>query len=218
MQQVVHINRLEINSIEFDMEDLEIPISPGQEHSFELVIINYSTPTHVHVSVSESIKQNITILEDNPYVTYEEYIPIVVRIPFDGKNIYEGNLHITVSHGAKKASFAMIIGQSSLCENINRPLEIDEELIISPANKRKKVNSLKDSILGISHNGLKLDYDTLFAKLVMGIIGLFILVLIVSMITKNSSPLESFYPALLLSMLFTALSVVALTKLINFKK
>ena len=80
MQQI-HINRLGVNSIEFETPVLDVPLSPGGEHSFELVIINYGSPTHVNLSVDPDLEEYVTFLDDNPYVTHEEYVPVVVRIP-----------------------------------------------------------------------------------------------------------------------------------------
>lgn len=215
MQQVVHINRLGTNSIEFDIDNLEISISSGEERSLELAIINYGTPTHIHVSVSDSIKQNVTILEDNPYVIHEEYIPIIVRIPYDGKKIYEGQCFITVNHGAKKDGFLMIIGKSFRFDNTT-PIEIDEDLIKS---HNKHINPSRKIISKIPCSILQSNYETLIVKLLIGIVGLFIILLLISLIIRNYNLLEllgNFYSALLVSIFFTTLCIFVLMKL-SFK-
>ncbi|MCG7853615.1 MAG: hypothetical protein MIO92_13930, partial [Methanosarcinaceae archaeon] len=109
MQQV-HINRLGVNSIEFETDPVEVPLSPGGERSFEMVVINYGSPTHVHLSTSESLKDNFTFLENNPYVRHEEYIPVIVRIPAGGRLFTKGEVFITVGYGSKKESFTIKIG------------------------------------------------------------------------------------------------------------
>ena len=58
MQQIfqnVIINRQEINSIEFEKESVEISLSPGGEETFEVLITNYGSPTHIHFSVSDEL-------------------------------------------------------------------------------------------------------------------------------------------------------------------
>ncbi len=83
--QNVIINRQEINSIEFEKESIEIPLYPGGEETFEILITNHGSPTHIHLSVSEELKGQITFLRDNPYVLQKEYVSAVARIPQEGR-------------------------------------------------------------------------------------------------------------------------------------
>lgn len=221
--QVVHINRLGINSIEFDMESMEIPLSPGEEQSFEIVIINYSSPTHVHISVSDTLKQNVTILEDNPYVTHEDYIPVVVRIPFDGKKIYQGDVHVTVSHGARKSSFSMVLGQP-LSGADTKSIQVDDSL--SAPNEvyvknKKSAGNWKEQLPDISAGMLKYSHEHVISKATVflsGILLLLLFIMTVSGIFANGiSPALGFYLAVVLSILFTAFCVYLLIKLPIFK-
>lgn len=108
--QTIHINRSDINSIEFDTKELKIPLSPGDETSFEIKVINYGTPTHIYLSATEAIRDKITFLSHNPYVRYEETIPIVARLPRDGKGLYAGEIVVTTGYGAKKSGFVIKLG------------------------------------------------------------------------------------------------------------
>ncbi|MEZ5335902.1 MAG: hypothetical protein R2741_12040 [Methanolobus sp.] len=137
MQQV-HINRLGVNSIEFEMDTVELPISPGEERSFEIVIINYGAPTHVNLSVGDSYS-NITVLEDNPYVRHEEYIPLIARIPYDGRMYTKGQFYITVGYGSKRQGFNLNIGHPSPSEK-GFGVDVDEALYkpSAPAKPEKK--------------------------------------------------------------------------------
>ena len=108
--QTIHINRRDINSIEFDVEELMIPLRPGDETSFEIKVINYGTPTHIYLSATQDIKDKITFLSHNPYVRYEETIPIVARLPRDGKVLYAGEIVVTTGYGAKKSGFVTKLG------------------------------------------------------------------------------------------------------------
>jgi len=221
--QVVHINRLGINSIEFDMESMEIPLSPGEEKSFEIVIINYGSPTHVHISVSDTLKHNITILEDNPYVTHEDYVPVVVRIPFDGKKIYQGDFFVTVSHGARKSSFSMVLGQS-LTSTDARSIEVDDSLSAPNqvyVKKKKSAGTWKEQLPDVSFDMLKCNYETAISKVTVFLSGILLVILLIVTVSRifsyGISIVHGFYFSVALSIVFTAFCVYLLIKLPIFK-
>ncbi|MDI6859925.1 MAG: hypothetical protein QMC85_05475 [Methanocellales archaeon] len=122
--QTIHINRRDINSIEFDVQELSVPLSPGDETSFEIKVINYGTPTHIHLSATEEIRDKITFLSHNPYVRYEETIPVVARLPREGKGLYTGEIVVTTGYGAKKSGFVTKLG----LEEEKRVVAVDEGL------------------------------------------------------------------------------------------
>lgn len=132
MQQIfqnVVINRQELNSIEFENESIEIPLSPGEDMSFEILISNQGSPTHIHLSVSDELKENITFLRDNPYVLQKEYVSVVARIPKDGRVLTKGQLFITVGYGSKKKGFPVQLGK---VENLKKAQ--DDEIQIWDEN------------------------------------------------------------------------------------
>jgi len=109
--QNVIINRQEINSIEFEKESIEIPLYPGGEETFEILITNHGSPTHIHLSVSEELKGQITFLRDNPYVLQKEYVSAVARIPQEGRVLTKGQIFITAGYGSKKKGFPVQLGK-----------------------------------------------------------------------------------------------------------
>lgn len=109
--QNVIINRQEINSIEFEKESIEIPLYPGEEETFEILITNHGSPTHIHLSVSEELKGQITFLRDNPYVLQKEYVSAVARIPQEGRVLTKGQIFITAGYGSKKKGFPVQLGK-----------------------------------------------------------------------------------------------------------
>ncbi|HWQ49453.1 MAG TPA: hypothetical protein VN414_11010 [Methanosarcina sp.] len=114
MQQIfqnVIINRQEINSIEFEKESVEISLSPGGEETFEILITNYGSPTHIHFSVSDELKGQITFLRDNPYVLQKEYVSVVARIPQEGRVLTKGQIYITAGYGSRKKGFPVQLGK-----------------------------------------------------------------------------------------------------------
>lgn len=114
MQQIfqnVIINRQEINSIEFENGSLEIPLYPGGEKTFEILITNQGSPTHIHLSVSEELKGMITFLRNNPYVLQKEYVSVIARIPQGGKVLTKGQIFITAGYGSRKKGFPVLLGK-----------------------------------------------------------------------------------------------------------
>lgn len=109
--QNVIINRQEINSIELEKESIEIPLYPGGEQIFEILITNHGSPTHIHLSVSEELKGQITFLRDNPYVLQKEYVSAVARIPQEGRVLTKGFIFITAGYGSKKRGFPVQLGK-----------------------------------------------------------------------------------------------------------
>ncbi|MDI6888387.1 MAG: hypothetical protein QMC78_01655 [Methanocellales archaeon] len=123
LQQRIHLNRRGVNSIEFDVQELMIPLEPGEETSFEINVINYGTPTHIHLAAVGDIRDNITFLSHNPYVRYEETIPVVARIPRGEKKLYTGEIVVTTGYGAKKSAFAVKLGAEAKAPTVEVQVE-----------------------------------------------------------------------------------------------
>ncbi|WP_406656713.1 hypothetical protein V7O62_12750 [Methanolobus sp. ZRKC2] len=226
MQQV-HINRLGVNSIEFEDDTVEIPLSPGEERSFELVMINYGAPTHVSLSVSDSLFENITILEDNPYVRHEEYIPLIARISYAGRLYTTGQVFVTVGYGSKKASFNLNIGVPGPDET-NFSVDVDSSL--SLPNKDQKKSSSPDvtrrnkrsfhlpdismQMLVSTFNAASSKSLYLVAALVMVMCATLLAIIFVSI---DFGPFFGFYQAVFYSILLTSFMAFLLIKLPIFK-
>lgn len=106
------INRQGINSIEFEEGQVELPIAPGEDLSFEVLITNYGSPSHIHLSVSKELKGSVTFLRDNPYVLQEEYISAVAHISPGGRVFTEGKVYITAGYGSSKKDFPLYLGKA----------------------------------------------------------------------------------------------------------
>lgn len=126
MQQI-HINRNKTNSIEFDSPEITVPMKEGEESSFELAIINYGHPTHVHLSTSDELRHNVKFVHDNPYVANQEVIPVVVKLPVGTKGA-RGEVKVTTGYGMHTESFIISIGVQSVESKPNRMIEVDENL------------------------------------------------------------------------------------------
>jgi hypothetical protein len=113
IQQRIYLSRKSLNSIEFEHEVLRIPLSVGEETSFELVIINHGEPTHVHFSLGEEIKDKVMIVQDKVYVIEKEKIAAIVKLPksYAGAvaELGAGKIFISTGYGATKESFSVEI-------------------------------------------------------------------------------------------------------------
>jgi hypothetical protein len=222
----VHISRLGVNSIEFEVDTVEMPLSPGEERSFELVLINYGAPTHVNISASESLSENITILEDNPYVRHEEYIPLIVRIPYDGRIYNKGTVFITVGYGSHKESFKVNVGfpgpnDASFSVDVDKSLSSPKVDNSYSYIKSSKKDNWSTQLPDISLQALISVFETAASRsghIVVGVLvvlGLLILTLYIS--TLDFSALFSFYHAVFISILLTSFMAYLLIKLPIFK-
>ncbi|MBN2111173.1 MAG: hypothetical protein JW705_08850 [Methanosarcinaceae archaeon] len=226
MQQV-HINRLGVNSIEFEDDTVELPLSPGEERSFELVVINYGAPTHVSLSVSDPLLENITFLEDNPYIRHEEYIPLIARISYAGRLYNRGQVFVTVGYGSKKASFDLNIGVPGPGEN-DFTVDVDNSLS-RPNRSPKKLSS--SSIVSrndwsthlpqISLQMLGSTFDIASSKSLYLITVLLVAVcaIILALLFMSIDPgiFIGFYQSVFYSILLTSFMVYLLVKLPIFK-
>lgn len=228
----MHINRLGVNSIEFEAVKVELPLSQGEERSFELVIINYGAPTHVNLSVNDPLRENITILEDNPYVRHEEYIPIIARIPYAGRLYTRGQMFVTVGYGSKKAAFDLNVGLPGP-DDANFTVDVDSSLSTprkSSSNGRKDVRkkarndnreSWSDPLPDISLQMLRSVFEVTSSRSVYMVAAFLFLMSVVIVATILLSidfgPFFSFYPSVLYSILLTFLMAYLLIRLPIFK-
>jgi hypothetical protein len=143
--QQIHINRHRINSIEFTIPDLTIPLKPGNECSFEIPITNHGYPTHVHLSASDSVKKNIRFLDDNPYIISQEWVSVVVSLPLDTQKA-RGKIKVTTGYGSHREGFNVYIGIKSISPTIKTTVDTDESLSIPGSHNRSVQTGLTDHV------------------------------------------------------------------------
>ena len=124
MQQRIHINRVGASSIEFELDEIQVPIDRGEEVGFELIILNYGNPTRVNLSAGDSMGDQISFLKDNPYINDEERVPVILKMPSEG-GVSEGEILIALAYGSKRKSFKvkMLMGRE-----VRRNIVVDEKL------------------------------------------------------------------------------------------
>ena len=214
MQQI-HINRNRINSIEFDDPEITIPLVPGNECSFELPIINYGSPTHVYLSVGDSLRKNVRFLYDNVYVANQEFAPVVIKLP-DDLTTLEGEIKITTGYGSLTESFRVIIGETPLVSKPRSVIDVDERLAL-PNYGQDRTSSMEDWDINSSKNPdknrkreIKFSFpDTFILPLLM-----ILLVVVILLVTFAFNLVHVLYGALAVSILIIILMVYAVMHLL----
>jgi len=213
--QQIHINRNRINSIEFDKPDITIPLDPGDECSIELPIINYGSPTHVYLSVSDTLRKNVRFLYDNVYVANQEFAPVVIKLP-DDLTTLEGEIKITTGYGSLTESFRVIIGETPEVSKPRSVIDVDERLA-RPNYGQDRTSSGDDWDIDPSNNPdknrkreIKFSFpDTFILPLLM-----ILLVVVILLATFTLNLIDVMYGALAVSILIIILMVYAVMHLL----
>lgn len=209
MQQI-HINRNRINSIEFDNPDINIPLVPGNECSIELPIINYSSPTHVHLSVSDALRKNVRFLSDNVYVANQEFAPVVIKLPADLTTL-EGEIKVTTGYGSLTKSFRVVIGEKPVMSKPRSVIDVDDKLAL-PNYKRNRRSSQKDRDVNSSKNpnkNRKRKISFSFPDKFILPLLMILLVMVILLVTFAFNLIHVMYGALAVSILIIILMVYA---------
>jgi len=111
IHQRIYLSRRAENSIEFEHEVLRIPLNVGEETSFEIRIINYGEPSHLHFSLGEEIADRVMLLQEKVYVIDEEKIAAIVRLPksYAGVESELGEIAVSTGYGTVRESFMIEI-------------------------------------------------------------------------------------------------------------
>lgn len=214
MQQI-HINRNRINSIEFDDPEITIPLVPGNECSFELPIINYGSPTHVYLSVGDSLRKNVRFLYDNVYVANQEFAPVVIKLP-DDLTTLEGEIKITTGYGSLTESFRVIIGEIPVVSKPRSLIDVDERLAL-PNYGQDRTSSLEDWDINSSENpdkNQKREISFSFPDMFILPLLMILLVVVILLVTFTFNLVDVMYGALAVSILIIILMVYAVMHLL----
>lgn len=214
MQQI-HINRNRINSIEFDDPEITIPLVPGNECSFELPIINYGSPTHVYLSVGDSLRKNVRFLYDNVYVANQEFAPVVIKLP-DDLTTLEGEIKITTGYGSLTESFRVIIGETPLVSKPRSVIDVDERLAL-PNYGQDRTSSMEDWDINSSKNpdkNRKREIKFSFPDIFILLLSMILLVVVILLVTFTFNLVDVMYGALAVSILIIILMVYAVMHLL----
>ena len=196
IQQRIYLSRKSLNSLEFEYEVLKIPLRPGEETSFELLVINHGEPTHVHFSLSKEMRDKVMIMKDKVYVIEDEKVAAIVRLPKTYAGAVEtfsiGEIYVSSGYGASKRGFAVEIVESKMKE-AGTEVAVKEEGVQEAEERAEKKDVLHsaDEREVLAHLATSACAVILFAVLLM-VIRLF----------SHSSPALLFVTALIAALLF----------------
>ncbi|NOR47662.1 MAG: hypothetical protein GQ533_06405 [Methanosarcinaceae archaeon] len=214
MQQI-HINRNRINSIEFDDPEITIPLVPGNECSIELLIINYGSPTHVYLSVGDTLRKNVRFLSDNIYVANQEFAPVVIKLP-DDLTTLEGEIKVTTGYGSLTESFRVIIGEIPVVSKPRSVIDVDERLAL-PNYRQDRTSSRNDWDTDSSKNpdkNRKREISFSFPDTFILPLLMILLVVVILLVTFTFNLIHVLYGALAVSILIIILMVYAVMHLL----
>jgi hypothetical protein len=195
IQQRIYLSRKSLNSLEFEYEVLKIPLRPGEETSFELLVINHGEPTHVHFSLSREIRDKVMIMKDKVYVIEDEKVAAIVRLPKTYAGAVEtfsiGEIYVSSGYGASKRGFAVEIVEAKVKEAGKEAEVKAEEQEAEERTEKKDVVRSPDERELLAHLATSACAVILFAVLLM-----------VMRLFSQSSPALLFVNALIASLLF----------------
>jgi len=163
IQQRIYLSRRAENSIEFEHEVLQIPLNVGEETSFEIRIINYGEPSHLHFSLGEEIADRVMLLQDKVYVIDEEKIAAIVRLPksYAGTDVESGLGEISVStgYGAVRESFMIEIVPEQ--DNKKNKERVEKHVVNQEVKAKVKVKEPKRELKVVTPQKEKLIHHLL---------------------------------------------------------
>lgn len=185
----IHINRSKINSIEFEKPEIKVPLRPGGECSFEIAFINYGTPTRVHLSATDSIRDYVTFLQDNPYVTNQEWVPVVVKLPSD-ISIGEGKINVTTGYGSHTETIKVRIGEQKVESKPKPSVDVDTRLG-NHKYKLEKPKNTRNRKVDVSASGKKIRKPIKHENLVIPFLMILLVlwILLITFVIKIFDPM-----------------------------
>ncbi len=196
IQQRIYLSRKSLNSLEFEYEVLKIPLRPGEETSFELLVINHGEPTHVHFSLSRELRDKVMIMKDKVYVIEDEKVAAIVRLPKTYAGAVDtfgiGEIYVSSGYGASKRGFAVEIVEPKVKEaGKEAAVKEEEEQEAEERTEKKDVVRSPDERELLAHLATSICAVILFAVLLM-----------VMRLFSHSSPALLFVNALIAALLF----------------
>ncbi|MDR2944552.1 MAG: hypothetical protein LBU81_05675 [Methanosarcinales archaeon] len=112
--QDIYIGRQSLDSIEFKYNEIEIPLYKGEDREFQIFIKNFAAPTHITFLPDESIRNYLILVPSKHHIQNNEYVRIVVRIPYNAKPTAEGMFYVITGYGAQKKGFRFSVGSDKV--------------------------------------------------------------------------------------------------------
>ncbi len=108
--QDIYIGRQSLDSIEFKYNEIEVPLYKGEDREFQIFIKNFAAPTHITFLPDDSIRDYLILVPSKHHIQNNEYVRIVIRIPYNAKPTAEGTFYVITGYGAQKKGFKLSVG------------------------------------------------------------------------------------------------------------
>jgi len=108
--QDIYIGRTSLDSIEFKYDTVEVPLYRGEDREFQIFIKNFAAPTSISFLPDDAIKNYLILVPSKHHIQKNDYVKIVVRIPYNVKPTTEGYFYIVTGYGAQKKGFKLSVG------------------------------------------------------------------------------------------------------------
>ena len=108
--QDIYIGRQTLDSIEFKYDIVEVPLYRGEDREFQIFVKNFAAATFIHFLPDDSIKDYLILVPSKHQIRNNEYIKIVIRIPFNARPAAEGMFYVVTGYGAQKKGFKLSVG------------------------------------------------------------------------------------------------------------
>ncbi|MCL2863176.1 MAG: hypothetical protein FWE54_03675 [Methanimicrococcus sp.] len=108
--QDIYIGRTSLDSIEFKYDTIEVPLHKGEGREFQIFVKNFASPTHITFLPDDSIRDYLILVPSKHRIQNNEYIKIVIRIPYNSSSATEGMFYVVTGYGAQKKGFKLSVG------------------------------------------------------------------------------------------------------------
>jgi len=108
--QDIYVGRTSLDSIEFKYDAIEVPLYRGEDREFQIFIKNFAAPTFISFLPDDSIRDYLILVPSKHHIQKNDYVKIVIRIPYNAKPIADGIFYVITGYGAQKKGFKLSIG------------------------------------------------------------------------------------------------------------
>lgn len=108
--QDIYIGRTSLDSIEFKYDAIEVPLYRGEDREFQIFVKNFASPTHITFLPDDAIRDYLILVPSKHHIHNNEYVKIVIRIPYNSKPAAEGMFYVITGYGAQKKGFKLSVG------------------------------------------------------------------------------------------------------------
>ncbi|MDL2260916.1 hypothetical protein LJC08_01535 [Methanimicrococcus sp. OttesenSCG-928-J09] len=112
--QDIYIGRQNLDSIEFKYDTIEVPLYRGEDREFQIFIKNFAAPTFISFLPDDSIRDYIILVPSKHHIQNNDYVRVVIRIPYNAKPTAEGMFYVVTGYGAQKKGFKLSVGSDKV--------------------------------------------------------------------------------------------------------